>query len=168
MSPQEPWRALMAAENQYLDALWDVREAGLEPQLRASLQDQMGNRMLMRLLLHEPPEQTMPFVAHLFPVATTINGRVARAREVIGRVNSGWLFIALRPLIAERLDAPEADYDDYRRIAEALEQWDQHKHLADLVARAETSDDPDVLEVAEDFRRTYLPPEDLHHGTPSG
>ena len=158
----------MDAEDRYLDALWDVRQAGLESQLRASLKHRMGTRMLMRLLLHEPPEQTMPFVADLFPLATTINGQVGYARNVIGRVNSGWLFIALRPLIAERLDAPEADYDDYRRIAEALEQWDQHKHLADLVARADTSNDPDIFEVAEDFRRTYLPPEDLHHGTPSG
>ncbi len=160
----EPWQALMDAETSYLVALWHVKQAGIETQLREALKEQGGPHLVLRVLMFEPPEQTMPFVPDLFRYATNMHSQVILAREVIGRVNSGWLFIALRPLIAARLDATGADYADYadyRWIAEALEQWDQHKHLADLVARAATSDDPDIVEVAEDFRRTYAPPEDL-------
>lgn len=113
--------------------------------------------MVMNLLMMEPPELTMPLLPELFDLSTRINGQVGYAREVLNRLESGWLFIALRPLIAARLDASDVDYEDFRRIAEALEQWDQHKHLSELVARAEGSDDPDVLEVADDFGRIAYP-----------
>jgi hypothetical protein len=36
------------------------------------------------------------------------------------RIDGGWLFARLGPLVANWLDLPDADYADFRRVAELL------------------------------------------------
>ena len=116
--------------------------------------------MALRVLRDAEPEFVIRFLSPMFDIATHQHGELELARQIIGQLDPGCLFIAIRPLIQARLDAPEADYEDYRRIAEALEDWDQMAHLDALVAQASPSADPDILEVVEDFQRYDL------HGRP--
>jgi hypothetical protein len=133
-----------------------MHEAGSAAQLRLAFQHPLGRGTALRILRDAPIEEVMAFLSQIFEEATNTSGDVDLARNIIGRLDSGWLFISLGPLIQARLDAPEADYEDYRRIAEALQQWDQLAHLDALVARAKRSTDPDILEVAEDYQRYDL------------
>jgi hypothetical protein len=59
----------------------------------------------------------------------------------------------LAVLVAHRLDDPEPQYpdDDYRRVADLLDLLGQRDLLAEVVHRAEVSDNPDIRELAEDF-----------------
>ncbi len=124
--------------------------AGAEEQLRRGLTDVGGAPIALRVLGDSPIELTMGLFDRVF-WATQSNGLVRLARELVAKLDPGWLFVALPPLVRARLDSPEADYADYRRIAGLLTEVDQIALLADLVAKARTSVDPDILEVADEY-----------------
>jgi hypothetical protein len=73
------------------------------------------------------------------------------AREALGRVDPGWLSTALAPEVERTL--PDADDEVFRRLAELLDHLGQEALLARVVSAAEDSDDEDIREVADDFRR---------------
>jgi len=152
----EPWEDVLAAERVYYEARRRMHDAGRARQLHLAFQDPHGRSTALRILRDAQIEDVMAFLPEIFDIATHQHGEFELARQVVDRLDSGWLFISLRPLIQARLDAPEADYEDYRRIAEALQQWDQLAHLDGLLARAKRSADPDILEVVEDYQRYDL------------
>lgn len=153
MTRPEPWEELVIAEDAYLTKRMAMFEAGAEQQLRLALADAAGAPTALTVLRDAPVELVMDLVDLIFLRATRTHGHVALARQVIARLDPGWLFLALPPLVKERLNAPEADWEDYRRIAEVLKDLDQLVILEQLVALARTSADPDILEVADDYRR---------------
>ncbi len=150
----QPWMDVEAAENTYFAKRADMFAAGGTQQLLLAMANPSGAPMAMRILKDLPCDKTMELFEPVFARATSTHGYVSLARELLSRLDAGWLFHALRPVIKRRLESPEADWEDYRRIAEVLRELDQHAHLADLVVRAEQSSDTDILEVAEDFRHT--------------
>lgn len=95
----------------------------------------------------------MSLVEPVFDAAATTHGHVGLARDVLGRLDPGWLSRALAPLVDDALDGENADWETYRRTAEVLDLLGQEALLMSLVERARSSEDPDVLEVAEDYQR---------------
>ena len=70
-------------------------------------------------------------------------------REILGRLPRAALQSLLPPVIHDRLR--DAEDDEFRRIAELLKHLGLSDQLADLVAVARVSDDPNIREVADDF-----------------
>lgn len=152
MTTRQPWEEVRQAEDVYFAKRKEMFAAGAEEQLRLAMADVRGRGTAMRILKDAPIEMVMELFEPVFARATTTQGDVSLAREVLGRLDSGWLFLALQPVIEARLGSPDADWEDYQRIAEVLKELDQFAHLKALVARAEACNDPDILEVADVYR----------------
>ncbi|MBF6543361.1 hypothetical protein [Nocardia brasiliensis] len=73
------------------------------------------------------------------------------ARQAIDRIPRHKLCPVLEPLVSAYLDA--VDPDDYLRIAELLTHIQAWPLLEQLIRRARAIDDPDMLELAEDYDR---------------
>ncbi len=151
MTQPDAWAELVEVDRLYWAKRMAMFAAGAEEQLRRGLTDVGGAPTALRVLRDSPIELTMDLFHPVFFWATQSNGLVRLARELVAKLDPGWLFVALPPLVRARLDSPEADYADYRRIAELLTEVDQIAVLADLVAKARTSVDPDILEVADEY-----------------
>jgi hypothetical protein len=145
------WQDLVAAEQAYFAARMALYKADPEAELRAALGSARGRGTALRALRDAPVELVMDLIEPLTEAATTTHGEVGLAREVLGRVDPGWLAGVLPPLVEQRL-APAADWEDYRRLAELLSTLGQHALLAEVVRRAAGSDDEDIREVAADFQ----------------
>jgi hypothetical protein len=70
-------------------------------------------------------------------------------REILGRLPRAVLQSQLPPVIRDRIR--NAEDDEFRRLAELLKHLGLSGQLADLVAVAKASDDPNIRQVAEDF-----------------
>lgn len=153
MNGKQPWEEVVAAEGVYLETRRQMFEAGAEEQLSLALQSPTGRGSALRVLRDSPLEVLMGVLPGLFDAASSTHPQVGLAREVLGRVDSGWLSTALVPLVESRLQNKASDWSDYRRLAECLSEIGQSRLLAVVVERADQSDDDDIREVAEDFRR---------------
>jgi hypothetical protein len=71
------------------------------------------------------------------------------ARELLGRLPRKESQALIPPLVSARLE--HADDDAYRRLAELLVHLDLKGALDELRARAASSDNPSVREIATDF-----------------
>jgi hypothetical protein len=71
------------------------------------------------------------------------------ARELLGRLPRNELQALIPPLVSARLE--QADDDAYRRLAELLVHLGLKEALDELRARAASSHDPSVREIAVDF-----------------
>lgn len=70
-------------------------------------------------------------------------------RGILGRLPRDVLQNQLSPLIRDRL--ANSEDDEFRRMAELLKHLGLSAELADLVAVARASSDPNIREVAQDF-----------------
>jgi hypothetical protein len=147
----EPWEELVRAEEAYVAKRVELFASGAEPQLRLALASPRGVGTALRVLVDAPLELVMELFDVLFVAATTTHSQVGLARDVLGRLDPGWLASALSSPVEERLSHPDADWEDYRRLAELLLALGQRTHLTAVVERARRSNDEDVREVAEDF-----------------
>jgi hypothetical protein len=95
----------------------------------------------------------MELLSEVFGCAVRTVSEVDLARQVLARIDSSWLSVALPRLINEVLDASDVTWAEYRRIAEMLEDLGQHQLLEQLASRALLNGDPDIVEVGSDFRR---------------
>ncbi len=152
MTRREPWEDLVAAEELYTARRMDVFAAGAEEQLRLALASPRGRGTALRVLADAPPELTIALLDAAFDAAVTTHAQVGVARNVIGRLDAGWLARTLGPLVSERIERPGASWEDLRRVAELLSELGQRALLDEVVDCADRSDDEDIREVAEDFR----------------
>ncbi|MEP6797208.1 MAG: hypothetical protein ABI890_03625 [Lapillicoccus sp.] len=141
-----------AAENVYFAKRKAMFDAGGTEQLQLAMDDMRGAPTAMRILRDLPVEATMDLFAPVFYWATNTHAYVDLSRGLLTRLDAGWLFHALRPLVKLRLDDPTADEEDYQRIAEVLQDLDQTFHLNELLDRAQQSTNPHILDVVEGFR----------------
>ncbi len=153
MTGQQPWEEVVAAESAYIEARTRLFAADAETQLSLALESASGRGPALRILRDSPIELVMAVVPALFRAATRTHPQVGLARNVLGRIDSGWLSTALSPMVESVLANESSDWSDYRRLAEALAELGQRKLLVSVVDRAAHSDDEDIREVAEDFRR---------------
>jgi hypothetical protein len=146
------WQRLVDAEEAYIAARAVLFAAGAEQQLSEALGSSRGRGAALRVLRDSPVELLMALLPALFHSATSTHSQVGLARDVLGRLDSGWLSVALVPLVESAFARESVDWSDYRRLAETLAELGQHDLLAGVVKRAAASDDADIREVAEDFR----------------
>jgi hypothetical protein len=152
---REPWEDLIDAEISYADQVAAMYSSGImEQQIRLALASFEGRDTALLLLEDAPVEMVMNQLEPLFEIAATRQSLSWISREILARVDPSWLAPRLKNLVQQKLDNadPVHTYDDYRGVAELLERLDQRSILAEVVRRAEMSDDADVLEVAEDYR----------------
>ena len=157
---RQPWEDLVEAECAYRDRCAQLYAAGvMTEQLRLALADFSGRDMALRVLLDAPPETVLELLDPVFDLSVSLHGPLVPAREVLARLDQDRLAPPLAVLVARRLDDPDPQYpdDDYRRVAELLDLLGQRDLLAEVVRRAEASDNPDIREVAEDFGVTSFP-----------
>ena len=77
-------------------------------------------------------------------------------RQILGALRHADVERVIVPLVMERLgdpDRPDADWD-YRRYAELLDHLGLTEPLLELVAKASTSRNPEVREIADDYATT--------------
>jgi hypothetical protein len=141
----------VAAEAVYVAQRMALYAAGAEVQLRLALASPRGVGTALRALLDAPVELVMDLFDALFVFAASSNPQVGLARDLVGRLDAGWLASVLPRHVEERLSRPDAGWEDHRRLAELLSALGQRSMLAELVRRAALSDDEDIREVAADF-----------------
>jgi hypothetical protein len=152
---REPWEDLVDAEQAYIEQRDAMYSSGLmEQQLGLASRSPQGRATALHVLLDAPIALVEAFLEPVFEIAVTLHSPLGPAREVLARLDPDRLTPRLAHLVARKLDEPDPDYpdDDYRRVAELLDRLGQRTLLAELVRRAERSDNPDVVEVADDFR----------------
>ena len=147
----EAWEELVRSEEVYIARRVRLLALGAEPQLRLALASPRGVGAALRILADAPLELVMDLFDVLFLAATTTHPQVGFARDVLGRLDPGWLTSALSSQVEERLSRPGTDWEDYRRLAELLSALGQRMLLIAVVERAGQSNDEDVREVAADF-----------------
>lgn len=152
MSDLEPWEQLVIAETAYTEAHVEVVKAGVESQLALALASPIGRGTALRVLRDSPVELVMSLIDLVFESASSTHSQVGLAREVMARVDPGWLSTVLDPLVTRMLANSDLDWSDYRRLAEMLSELAQSSLLARVVTQASESADEDVREVADDFR----------------
>ncbi|MFE5796523.1 hypothetical protein ACFQ8C_28635 [Streptomyces sp. NPDC056503] len=124
--------------------------------LRAALATEAGawNQGAVLDFLAALPDDAPALLPELVGWSTSPQWALA-ARHVIDRVPRDRLLPALEPLVLDRLDS--ADGDDYQRFAELLVHVGAWELLGRLVTRALTTDDPHILDIADDLTESYGP-----------
>jgi hypothetical protein len=146
----ERWQAILDAERRYLLACAALTMPEMLSVLREVLPGGPGQATALRLVRTLPDEQVRELVPELFRAALVSRAEILLpAREALGRLDGGWLSIALGPEVDRTL--VDADWEAYRRLAELLHGLGQAALLARVVASAGRSDDEDIREVADDF-----------------
>ena len=152
MTPEERarWQAVVDAERQHQLAAAAFTMPEMLAVLREVLRDGPGQATAVRLVRTLPDDRVRDLVPELVQAALISRPEIlVPAREALGRLDAGWLSLALRPEVERVL--PDADWEVYRRLAELLRHLGQEALLARVVAAAAESDDEDVREVADDF-----------------
>jgi hypothetical protein len=104
----------------------------------------------VRLVRTLPDDRVRDLVPELVQAALVSRAEILLpAREALGRLDAGWLSVALDAEVDRALAG--ADWEVYRRLAELLDRLGQQALLARVVASARAADDEDIQEVAEDF-----------------
>jgi hypothetical protein len=149
---EQRWRSIVDAERAFQLACAALTMPEMMSVLHEVLPSGHGRETALRIIRSLPDERVMELVPQLYQAALISRSDIlVPAREALGRVDSGWLFAALAPEVERTL--PDADDEVYRRLAELLDHLGQEALLARVVTAAEDSDDEDILEVADDFRR---------------
>lgn len=110
--------------------------------------DRRGAMTLLGSLGHELTADLVPEV-----VAVALSHRDAlKARELLGRLPARLAAQVVPPAVTAQL-AQTPDDDAYRRMAELLDHLGLVDALESLCDVAAASDDPEIRDVASDFRR---------------
>ncbi|WP_131831605.1 hypothetical protein [Pseudofrankia asymbiotica] len=150
----EPWEELVETEKAYFACRMRLFAAGAKDQLELALTDPRGRAAALRMLLAVPVDLTMELVEDVFEASIGLTDDIAIARDVLRRVDPGWLSTALRPLLANRFEEPKepVDWVDYRCAADLLADLNQNSLLSRFLIWAIRIDDPDVQEIVDDYR----------------
>jgi hypothetical protein len=125
--------------------------AGLTRELRDALSGGVDRRDALFLLGLLDPQYTGDLVPEVVRAALS-HSDAAEARRALGALDADEAAELVPPAVQAVLEA-EPDDDAYRRMAELLDHLGLEDALAELCEAAAASEDPDVQEVAEDFRR---------------
>lgn len=91
-------------------------------------------------------------IADLFDLAIGDAGYVGLARAAILGINEPKLSEMLKACVSELLLRDDLTDWEYRRVCELLEEAHEPALMNIVVEQAGSSDDPDILEVADDYR----------------
>jgi hypothetical protein len=113
--------------------------------------DDVGTALRMLEVL--PPERLSAFADALLPMAIVTHGHLGTVRRLLASLGRGWMSANARDFVEQTISSPASTYEEFRRLAELLRELDEAELLDLLVEAARTDDDPDIVEVADDFRR---------------
>jgi hypothetical protein len=149
---QARWENLLEAEREFFRARRQVVKFGdsLFSLICRALQIPSERGTALRLLLVVDVTQRMLHFSELVRLASIGHADVDLCREVIRSIPDYWVESNLKVEILPILDGGGSE--EYRRLAELLVELNSQL-LNDLVEMALNSDDEDINEVGNDFRR---------------
>lgn len=153
MTPEQHdrWTDIVDAERRFHLACAQLTMPEAIEVLAEVLPEGPGRGTALRMARDMPVERLMELFPQLYQAAITTHSDILLARQILARLDSGWLALALAPEVERTLE--HEDWETYRRLAELLDHLGQEALLARVVVAATGSDDEDVREVAEDFDR---------------
>ncbi|MEU9112227.1 hypothetical protein AB0D04_10620 [Streptomyces sp. NPDC048483] len=149
------WEELLAAEREVARCRAEVYQSSsriemLTSALRGSSSwDRSAAMTFLRLF----PGDVLKLLEELVEYSLS-QGWAADAREVIRAARNDGILGKLNEIVLDLL--AEADSDDYLRLADMLAYVGAWETLSKLVDRACSSNDPEIREVGQDFRESYV------------
>lgn len=160
MSSEDLWQRLAAANREYHDALYAVRDAakmeghtrhGLIEILRRGLKSATHQHLAVEAIRHLDEELRRAVFFEIVHVEMTSHRDGGAALELMRDMDREWVREHLPAAVQHVLDQPWADYYEYRGAALLLKEW-QSPYLACVIEQADASDTFEVCEVADDYR----------------
>lgn len=150
------WQRLVSAEDEYYGAWAGISLAerdGVDftEHLRPALGDVRERGTALRFLAVADERVKRRVFPELVEAASVGHADFGLARDVLFSLDREWLLAHLPAEIERILALPTSDDEEYRRFAQILHDL-QSPYLAALVARATTSENPHIREVADDYR----------------
>lgn len=152
MSADEAWSELKRTEAAMVQARMAFMATDWGPVLRRALETWDGVPTALGLLRILPRERVEPFAGGLLAMAVVTHGQIGIVRELLASLGPGWMSANARGFVEDTIASPDATDEQFRRLAELLRELDELELLTLVVAAAAESEDPDIREVAEDFR----------------
>ncbi|WP_158887002.1 hypothetical protein [Amycolatopsis anabasis] len=147
----EAWDATVAAVRQYRQALARLSVLPIGEILAETLRKPQSRDTALLVLADVWDEAKRPAVPELLELARGGPGELAWVRQVIRGLPVEVLDEELPGFVGRVIDDPEADYWDFRRAAELLEDLGREELVQRLVTAGRKSDDPDMIEFVEDY-----------------
>lgn len=146
------WLAFVQAEQAYWESMGELREIDLIQTLREGLAHAPWRRPALAVLRASNVAYSVQLLPELFDLAGEAHSMLSEVRRCIRRIPKDVLERELPALLDRLIAGQESDDEAYRRTAELLRLLELPSLLAFLVSAASASADPDIREVAEDFR----------------
>jgi hypothetical protein len=146
------WIAFMEAEQNFREALVDLRRFDLESILKTGLSKLTWRRQALVVLAAYDWPLTETLLPELLPLSLSAHSLLAEVRRCVLRVPREKLVVHLASLVESVVNNPDSDYEAYRRTAELVDTVHADALLLTLITAAERSSDADIREVADDFR----------------
>jgi hypothetical protein len=140
------------AEQTYREAMGALRDIDLEQVLREGLQWLPWRRPALALLGASNVAISEHLLPELFDLARVSHSLLSEVQRCIRRIPHDTLAHDLPSLVEEMTANPDSDHETYRRIAELLRLLEMDSLLGELTAAASMSPDPEIQEIANDFR----------------
>jgi len=150
VSPELAWQRFVEAERKMVVTRMALIATDWEPVVRDALSTS-GKETALRLLQILPDKRTVPFADALLPLALRSKPYVGIVRELLASLGHGWMSANGRDFVERTISSPDATEEEFRRLAVLLDELNKPELLALVVDAARRSDDPDILEVAEDY-----------------
>ncbi|NNH75282.1 hypothetical protein HLB23_36445 [Nocardia uniformis] len=149
------WEALRETEQKHFHLrheIWSSPDAAT--QFRAALKSAKYRRTALRTLEDAPKPLIASLFSELFDETLGSPEYVGLARAALMRLEKYALSQQLYPHVHNLLDRDDITDWEYRRVCELLDEAHASDLLRAVVDRASTSKDPNIVEVAEDYRNS--------------
>ena len=144
------WNSVVAARDAYLEALRAIPYDELAEVLKCALDDRESVPTALSILATGAVGLVDEVAPALYRLLLSMSSPIHGARRAILRLPPDRLSAHLAALVKRVIEDPASDYEPYRCLEGLLLTAGELGLLAALVAKARESDDPDLLEFADD------------------
>lgn len=102
-------------------------------------------------LEYAPRSIIIEVFSELFELSLETNDQVGLAHERIFQMDRKFLDVEFPKLVEKLLARPDLTWEEYRRVCTLLDRFGYSELIRKVVRQASESDDPDILEVVEDY-----------------
>jgi hypothetical protein len=148
---QDAWAAYVEAEGRMHAARMRLMKLDVAEVLPAALHSFDGRGAALRLLDGLPSSWTDRFVADLLRLAIVTHPEIGTTRRLLASADPDRIDESIGPFTERVIADPASTWEEYRRLAELLDELGRAGLLRRLVEAAQASSDPDIREVADDF-----------------
>ncbi len=153
MDTQSTWERLLDTEREYFRLCYVVTTL---PDADSSFIQALGNLEMRGTALRALEAASKPLIEKLFTtlfeLSLATNDYVGLARNAMLRLDRSSLTKQLETHVYELLSRDGLTWEEYHRVCELLDDARQYELLGTVVEQALKSDDPDILEVGEDYQ----------------